>query len=226
MTRYGAWLTLLARDPGHLRRAPAPAFWALAPHYVGQFNDTSCSVASATMLVNAVRGTRLAGAEKAASQEELLARVADPAWTAGCASSEGRGVSLAEIGPLLGKAFLAYDIVGATLETVPVEQACAAGAAFRQALARMESTPGRLMLVNFLSGAVYGAGEYGHFSPLGAFEAERDRLLVLDVDRGWYEPYWAPVETMLAAMATVSPIDGARRGYVTVTLPTLNPHSP
>ncbi len=53
--KYAPWVSLLREDSGYLRVAPAPAYWALAPHYVGQFTETGCSLASAVMVVNAAR---------------------------------------------------------------------------------------------------------------------------------------------------------------------------
>jgi hypothetical protein len=216
--RYAPCLSLLAEDADYLRRASAPAYWALAPHYVGQFNETSCSVATATMLLNAARGSAgLAPGERLVEQQALLARMADPVWTAGCGGNEGHGVNLTQLRDLLARAGALYGLTG-RIEAEPVLAAEDAGDGFRAALCTAELAPGRLLAVNFHAGGVYGHGDYGHFSPLGAYDAGRDRVLVLDVDRGSFEPFWAPVGVMLAGMATRSPIGDQPRGYLVVTL--------
>ncbi len=220
MGRFGPWLTRLADDPAYLRRAESPAYWRLAPYYVGQHNDTSCSVATATMLVNAVRGGAvLAGPEPIVTPPALLARIADPVWSAGCGTNEGRGVSLRQLADLTRRSLVAYGMEPGAIEAMWMDAADGRGKdAFLSALTAMEEGSG-LVVVNFHAATVYGAGDYGHFSPVGAYDEANARLLVLDVDRSWYEPYWIPVDIMLRGMATTSPVDGEPRGFLRLRAP-------
>ncbi len=221
--RYAPWLTLLSADSDYLRRAPAPGYWALSPYYVGQFNDCSCSLATATILVNAVRGSQNLGPqERLVTQDALLSAVDSEIWIAGCGADGGPGVTLGQMESLLQRSFAVYGLDGVSVEAVPVpEPSEAALARFRDALRAIERPAGHLaghlLAVNFHVGPVVGHGDYGHFSPVGAYDEARDRVLVLDVDRDWFEPYWTPTDRLLAGMATVSPIDGERRGYLRVT---------
>src|SRR5882724_12430030 len=82
--KYAPWVSLLREDSGYLRSALAPAYWALAPYYVGQFTETACSLASAVMVVNAGRANiaRSAGT-KLITQTSLLETVASELWRAG-----------------------------------------------------------------------------------------------------------------------------------------------
>jgi len=57
-------------------------------------------------------------------------------------------------------------------------------------------------------------GETGHIAPLAAYDAERERALVFDPDREWYEPYWVSLDTLVAGMAKVDPDTGNSRGYI------------
>jgi hypothetical protein len=43
-------------DHAYLRGAPDSAYWSIAPHRIQQSTDSSCSLATAVMLINAVRG--------------------------------------------------------------------------------------------------------------------------------------------------------------------------
>ncbi|WP_119462672.1 phytochelatin synthase family protein [Rhodospirillaceae bacterium SYSU D60014] len=217
--RYASWLTLLATDSDYLRRALAPSYWALVPYYVGQFNDCSCSLATATMLVNALRGSiGLAPVERLVTQQALLAAVNSALWTAGVGADGGEGVTQRQMGPLLERSFAVYGVDGVAIETVPVLRPNeAAVAEFRAALRRIETSAADLLVVNFHVAPVVGHGDYGHFSPIGAYDEGRDRVLVLDVDRAWFEPYWTPVDRLVAGMATMSHIDGERRGYLRIT---------
>jgi hypothetical protein len=218
--KYPPWLTLLQDDPAHIRRSPAPSYWALSAFHIGQFTDSCCSLATAVMLVNAARGSRhLRAGEKLVTQEDLLAAIGDPGWTHACTDPQGNGASLREMAPILERAYGLFGVAGAGVEMVQLTDATAAADGFREALGAMERAPTTQLALNFDGAPVYGQADYGHFSPAAAYDAARDRLLVLDVDRGWHEPYWAPVEVMLAAMATLSRKDGTPRGYLKVTLP-------
>ena len=46
----------LRMDHAYLRGAPDSAYWSIAPHLIQQATDCSCSLATAVMLINAVRG--------------------------------------------------------------------------------------------------------------------------------------------------------------------------
>ncbi|HUQ01358.1 MAG TPA: phytochelatin synthase family protein [Kofleriaceae bacterium] len=56
----------------------------------------------------------------------------------------------------------------------------------------------------------------GHFSPIGGYHAPSDRVLVLDVARFKYPPHWVPLTRLAAAMATIDPTTGRRRGALVV----------
>jgi hypothetical protein len=217
--KYPPWLTLLQDDPAHIRENPAPSYWALAPYHIGQVTDTCCSLATAVMLVNAARGSRhLKAGDKLVTQLDLLAAIGDADWTFGCTDANGHGASLREMAPIMARAYALYGLAGTRVEMVQITDAAAAADGFRQALAAIERSAATQVALNFDGAPVYGAADYGHFSPAAAYDEGRDRLLVLDVDRGWFEPYWVPVEAMLAAMATLSRKDGTPRGYLKVTL--------
>jgi hypothetical protein len=218
--KYAPWVTLLSEDSTYLRRGPAPAYWALAPHYVGQITDCACSLASATMLVNAARrrAAREAGS-KLVTQTMLLEAVDDAPWRDGVAADGGNGASLYELASLLARGLAACGHDGASVAAVPLAGSGADGlAGFRAALAEGEASAGRYFIANYYMAAAIGEGDYGHFSPLGAYDAASDRVLVLDVYRVEYEPYWLPVERLFAAMAIANRRDGEPRGYLDIRL--------
>jgi hypothetical protein len=219
--KYAPWVSLLREDSDYLRRALAPAYWALAPYYVGQITETACSLASAVMVVNAGRAdrTRSAGA-KLITQSSLLNAVGSDLWRAGVATDEGHGVGLLQLQDLLAASFDLHDVGSADVEAMPLTQHTAeALARFRTVLQACEAAPGRFVIANYYMGAVIGRGDYGHFSPIGAYDAARDRVLILDVYRVEFEPYWVPAERLFEGMATINLADGEPRGYLTVRLP-------
>mmetsp|Transcript_54 Transcript_54/g.157 ORF Transcript_54/g.157 Transcript_54/m.157 type:complete len:457 (+) Transcript_54:192-1562(+) len=54
----------------------------------------------------------------------------------------------------------------------------------------------------------------GHFSPLAAYHKGTDSVLVLDVARFKYSPFWVSVPTLLKAMQPIDKVSGRSRGYV------------
>jgi hypothetical protein len=88
------------------------------------------------------------------------------------------------------------------------------------------------LIVNYDRTALGQAGS-GHISPIGAYDAETDRLLVLDV-AGYKYPYtWVPTSKLWSAMNTTDSDSGKTRGYILVSagdaqlaLPRAGPSAP
>jgi len=56
------------------------------------------------------------------------------------------------------------------------------------------------VLVYYNQGVVTGDWGAPHLSPIGAYDAARDRVLIMDVDREWYVPYWTKTGILYNAM--------------------------
>lgn len=56
----------------------------------------------------------------------------------------------------------------------------------------------------------------GHFSPVGGYHAQRGLVLVLDVARFKYPPYWVPSELLRQAMLPEDPQSGRARGWLSL----------
>ena len=101
-----------------------------------------------------------------------------------------------------------------TLQTCKFEEVEADDAAtrdrWRRALTVNEASAEDQILVHFAQDVLTGAagGPYPHVSPIGAFDAGTGRVLVLDVDREWYEPYWVSAGLVVRAMAVRTPAFG------------------
>jgi Phytochelatin synthase len=218
--KYADWVSLLRDDSAYLRSAAAPAYWALAPYYVGQFTECACSLASAVMIVNAARGDHLrTTGSRTITQPDLLDAVGSDEWRAEVGHDGGQGVGLSHLRTLLEASLNAVGAASANVEAVPLrDRTTEALARFRAMLQEGESRAGRFVIANYYMATVIGDGDYGHFSPIGAYDAARDRVLILDVYRVELEPYWVPVERLFAGMATVSRADGEARGYLAIRL--------
>lgn len=105
--------------------------------------------------------------------------------------------------------------LGASAEAVHAE-ALDAGAV-RARLSAALADPASRVIVNYSRIPLEQEGD-GHISPLAAYDAESDSVLILDVARYKYRPVWAPVATLLAAMQRVDPDSGRARGLLILTV--------
>jgi hypothetical protein len=144
-------------------------------------------------------------ARASVSQAQMAQLLGKPDWTG--------GVVLAGLEALARRA-LADLKVPATLSRVHATGDAADLAAFRDRLVELEA--GRVLLVvNYTLAPILAVG-LGHYSPVGAFDAGADRVLVLDTYRQGWEPYWAPCSLLWDAMCTQDAEAGAARGFLEV----------
>jgi hypothetical protein len=210
-------LSPLSRDHTYIQKNPAPAYWALSPYLLHQHTDCSCSLATATMLLNGARAMDgVAEIGKFVSERGLLERMADPEWEKGITPPDGGGASLAELREKLTRALALYALSGWSVEHCIVETADTATAeTFRAQLTAMEQDGDRLLAGNYHLATTYGdSWDIGHFSPIGAYDAATDRVLLLDVWKADYEPTWVDRMRLLTGMVPTSPLTGTSRGYL------------
>lgn len=209
----------LRLDHAYVRGNPASAYWSLAPHAIQQHTDSSCSLATATMLVNAIRGHE--GQLKigsAVSELSLLDRLKDEVWRAAIHPETGHGQSLTEFADAMTRALISFEIAARwRVEARPVTDADECLVELRATLTALENGATGFVASNYHLDLLYGDGvDVGHFSPVGAYDAARDRVLMLDVYKKDYEPMWAPLPRLAVAMATKSKRTGEARGYAVV----------
>jgi len=85
---------------------------------------------------------------------------------------------------------------------------------FRESAMKYLSAAKHFVVVNYLRSAI-GQEQGGHISPLAAYDAKSDRLLVLDVSRYKYPPVWVKTVELYAAMNTIdADNEGRTRGFV------------
>lgn len=210
-------LTPLTRDHDFLRRDPAALYWALAPHLLSQHTDCACALASATMALNALRS--LDGHHKIGdviSEQRLLDLMADDHWRSAFRAGIGDGLKLARYSDDLPRAlglFGLQDLWSVSLHRVTASVGSAIEQ-LRSHLTAMQYRADRLLIANFHLDTFYQDGvDVGHYSPIGAYDATQDRVLILDVYKPDYEPVWAPVTHLAQAMSRHDDKD-MPRGYL------------
>ncbi len=185
-------------------------FWPLIAAFVSEKRETYCGIASSVMVLNALKvPPPLAPTwypnrywdEDNIFTEAVLQSVESVQLV------EMEGITLAQLATMLDKS-------GAKAE--PVFASDTDLEKFRAAAIATLRDPGAFLIVN-VGRAVLGQGTIangGHISPIGAYNAEEDRFLMLDVARYKYEPSWIPAVRLFRAMNTLDTTSGKTRGYV------------
>jgi hypothetical protein len=214
--KYGPQATRLSKSNEYFRKNPAPDYWALAPYYVPQQDERSCSLASVTMILNGVRSAQELGSEdELATQKTVFAKVKSDIWNTGLGAG-GRGVTLGQLGTVTLETLRSYGFHSAKVEVVHADSTPQFREKLTQALKQNEKAATDFILVNFIQGSFTGDTGGGHIAPIGAYDSAKKRALVMDPDRTWYEPYWVSEETLASGMNTVDKESGKTRGFVWV----------
>lgn len=78
---------------------------------------------------------------------------------------------------------------------------------------RADLAGSRHIIASFSRASLGQTGD-GHYSPLGGWHPTRDLVLVLDVARFKYPPFWVPTQRLFDAMYPVDPDTSKPRGWV------------
>lgn len=206
--------TLVAFDSkeGHelLQSAQHKAdFFPLVSHFTTQRTTAFCGVASSVMVLDSLDIQSPAVKDwspfRAFTQENVF-EAKTPAGIDAEHVQKG-GLTIEQLSALL-------EANGAT--ATPVFADASSVDAFRAELKKNLDDPKDFILVDFNRSELkqdMGA----HWSPVAAYDEASDRVLVLDVARMRYPPYWAKVDALFNAMNTTDPDAGKSRGWVAVT---------
>jgi hypothetical protein len=197
----------------YLRGAPAPDYWRLSPFYVSQSTSSDCSVASITMAINSMLGLPSRADQPIVTTTSLLKQLADAVWAKKVAES-GSGVTFDELVRVLKASLVAFQLQDHVIETIrPSDHSSETLARLRKALETNEGSERDVVLAYFNQGVLTGDWDGPHISPIAAYDEETRRVLIMDVDRTWYVPYWTTDTKLLAAMLRPAPAErGALAG--------------
>ncbi len=217
--KYVSGIETLSHSHQYIRDHDALTYWRISPYYISQRNETSCSLASATMVVNAARSNQpLAENEPLATQNGVLRRVKSDEWSNGVAA-DGQGVTLEQLSVFMAKALEAYGVHKFNIKVVHLKNDSKENQSIlHTALMESEKTGRTFIVANFNEKFFAGATNEGHFAPVGAYDAQTRRVLIMDPYRKLYEPYWVPEKLFLESMATLDNEARAYRGYLLVAL--------
>ncbi|HUP58367.1 MAG TPA: phytochelatin synthase family protein [Bdellovibrionota bacterium] len=213
--KYAPHVSRMATSHAFFKKNDAPDFWKLIGYYIPQTDLHACAPTALTMLLNAMRADRALGAsDKLITGKDLVAKVD--------ISKEGsdpgvRGVSLEGFGRILATGMKKFEVEGWSHEVVrTTEHSDAALKKLRDLLARNEKSGDDFIMPLYFQADITGdpEGAVGHFAPIAAFDGKR--VLLLDPDREWYEPYWVPLEILYKGMTNSRMDAGKAGGYIRV----------
>ncbi len=198
-------------DEGHRLLASAEHeadFFPLVSHFTTQRTTAFCGVASSVMALDSLDLQSPAVKDWApfrAFTQENVFEAKTPAGIDAEHVAKG-GLTIEQLSALL-------EANGASAKAVFAGESNAD--AFRAELKRNLDDPKDFLLVDF-NRSELGQDLGAHWSPVAAYDEKSDRVLVLDVARMRYPPYWAKAEDLFKAMNTTDPDAGKSRGWVTV----------
>jgi hypothetical protein len=143
--------------------------------------------------------------------------VNDDSWSKALGNG-GHGVALDELKILAEKSLKAYGITNFTVEAVHADLSDASKALLHKTLIANEKSAKDFIIINFIQGIYTGDAPAGHIAPIAAYDTKHAKVLVMDPDRQWYEPYWVSEETLLKGMATKDDESSKTRGYIWIKL--------
>ena len=196
----------ITSDHAYISKAEAPDYWAISPYYIHQQTSSACSLASVTVAVNTLRGLPGRSEDTLVTQNNLLEATKDERWAAQ-AAEDGDGVTFADLVEDTTQSLMAFDIKADVRSAQPVKDEAATVETFRAMLLENEVSAKDMVLIYFNQGVVTGDWDGPHVSPIGAYDAATDRVLIMDVDREWYVPYWTKTETLFKALQRPAPAD-------------------
>ncbi len=200
-------------NAAYFKASNAPDFWALIPYYTQQILGQQCSAANFTMVLNAARaGKELKASDELVSIKNLLEKYTDDRYKTfmGDLSFSLEHFDRSNVGnerltEVLGIAVKKLGIQGPGTKVEMVLADMSDGKKgrkqFHDALVANEKSADDFMILSFVQGVVTGDPEGpAHVATVGAYDAKKGLVLLFDPDRQWYEPYWAPEETVFKAV--------------------------
>lgn len=203
--KFGPDAIPIQQATAFLRTHAAPDYWAISPFYIPQETDSDCSVASIAILLNALRGVPGRADQNLVTPQALLSAAGSKRWKVETARN-GVGVTFAEFKTAIALSLHKYHLDNYRIEVFrPADTSEASLSQLQSILAENERSGADIALAYFNQGVLTGDWDGPHISPIGAYDADSGRVLVMDVDRRYYVPYWSPLIKFLQSMTKPAP---------------------
>lgn len=182
-------------------------FWKLLRFYESQIRSTYCSVATSVIALNALSieapKSKFLGKYRMFTQEEFFSENVCAVINQNDVAE--RGMPLEELTTVL-KTF--------SVEVFKYEAQYLSHEEIRDLLIAALKNPNQCVLALYQRKELKQEGG-GHWSPIGAYDAESDSFLILDVARFKYPPVWINASAFINSMQTAN-IYGQSRGFIII----------
>jgi glutathione gamma-glutamylcysteinyltransferase len=191
-------------------------FFPLAEQFITQSEPSFCSLTSLAMVLNALNhdpGKTWKGVWRWISEETLQ-----------CEFPDTCGHSLSRV-KTMGMNFSEFESLARCHDAIISSRRASAGIdrelninIFRKQIKEIScSNMAKSFIVcNFSRSALDQTGD-GHFSPIGGYHLEKDLVLIMDVARFKYPPFWVSVEMLWDSMSQKDAATGDHRGYFIIS---------
>ncbi|MBU0991738.1 MAG: phytochelatin synthase family protein [Proteobacteria bacterium] len=199
----------------------------LLTHYVQQFNNAACSVATIATILNTATEENSHSKSKI-SQQDILNTVHVLNWKERV--MKRRGLQLKELAVVVEHALNAYKIKFKKFEVKYIDDHFDIETEKKNLLSKLislQSTENQYMIIHFNQGLFLRGLHLPHISPIGAFNTITKEILVLDVDKYGPGPYWIPFDLFFKGISDnfggrMSIFGYSGGGYICFTLTTPN----
>jgi hypothetical protein len=203
----------LSKDSAYVRMAAKSDFWRLIPWYQAQSGEkTGAFAAIATGIAAFLADERLEEGKAQFSEAELVKL--SPKLKKVAAKS----FPLDDLATALDAGFEAAP-GGPFHATVERFEGKADMKRLEKVLSKNDRSADDFIVASFAVGVLLGdraKAATSQYALVGAFDAKKKRVLILDPDRKSYGPYWAPLDKFLDAMNTTDPATSKKRGLLVI----------
>jgi hypothetical protein len=214
--KYGPEASRLFSNRAYIQKTAAPDFWALMPYYVHQRTGSACSIASATIVLNGIRAPEnLTSSIDLFTQDSVLERTGNSKWKK-AVGKRGGGTTLEELRGYFSEALEKLKLPGWQVEALHADASPEFAKKVREILIENEKSDRSFIITNYLQNVLTGdpEGAVGHVAPVAAYDAKAGKVLILDPDREYYEPYWVSEAAFIRSMNTLDRVSGKTRGML------------
>jgi Phytochelatin synthase len=204
--KFGPYAIPITQQTTFLRKTNAFDYWKFSQFYLPQQSSSACGLATTAMALNFLLGVPKFFDQTLITQPALLETVFTDADGDKVAEG-GDGLTFDDLERLVKKGLDFYKLKNYTIKVIRPDDNPESLDLIQQVLDINEANPDDLVLAYYNQGVLTSDWDGPHISPIGAYDREHQQVLMMDVDREWYPPYWSSVEKLLEALLRPAPAD-------------------